>query len=81
MQADDTHRNGADGNGGGGEPLNISVPEAAHRLGIGKTKMWQLVHGGEVDSILIGTRRVVPVAALKDYNQRLLDAQRLLEAS
>jgi excisionase family DNA binding protein len=74
MQADGTHRNGADGNSGGDLPLNLSVPRAARKLGVGKTKMWQLVHQGEIKSIKIGSRRVVPVDAIEAYQQSLLEA-------
>jgi excisionase family DNA binding protein len=51
--------------------LLLTVEEAAHRLSIGRPKMWQLVMRGEVLSVKIGASRRVPTAALVDYVRRL----------
>lgn len=37
----------------------LSIPEAAHRLGIGTTKVKQLVASGELASLTIGRRRLI----------------------
>lgn len=42
----------------------MTVPEAAHRLGIGRNTAYQAVKDGEIPSIRIGGRIVVPTAAL-----------------
>ena len=44
----------------------LSVPEAAAVLGIGDTLAWQLVQTGELRSVKLGRRRLVPRAALDD---------------
>lgn len=41
-------------------PLFLSVEDAAKLLGIGKTLAWDLVKAGEIPTIRLGTRRLVP---------------------
>lgn len=53
----------------------LTVEEAAERLRIGRTRMYALVKSGEVESILIGRLRRVPVDALNAYTNRLLNEQ------
>jgi excisionase family DNA binding protein len=48
-------------------PVMIPVPEAATRLGIGVTKVKELIAAGRLASVLVGRRRLVPVAALDDF--------------
>ncbi|MEV6208655.1 helix-turn-helix domain-containing protein [Kitasatospora sp. NPDC051914] len=52
--------------------LVLKVEEAARRLRIGRTLMYELISSGEVQSIAIGRSRRVPVAALTDYVVRLM---------
>lgn len=52
-------------------PLLLTAEEAARLLGIGRTKMFKLIGGGDVESVTIGRHRRVPTEALKDYVQRL----------
>ena len=51
--------------------LLLTIDEAADRLGIGRTLMYALVTGGEVESVQIGRLRRVPVEALSDFVARL----------
>ena len=53
----------------------LTVEEAAERLRIGRTRMFALVKSGEVESILIGRLRRVPVEAINAYANRLLNEQ------
>jgi excisionase family DNA binding protein len=46
------------------EPLTYSVETAATMLGISRALAYQLVRGGELPSIKLGRRVVVPRAAL-----------------
>jgi excisionase family DNA binding protein len=48
-----------------GEPVMISVPEAAEQLGVGTTKVKQLIASGRLASVTIGRRRLVPTASLQ----------------
>jgi excisionase family DNA binding protein len=52
------------------EPQFIGVANAARVLGIGKTRMYEMLDH-EVPSVRIGRRRLVSVEDLKDYCERL----------
>lgn len=54
-----------DGSVPGELPLLISVPEAARLLGVGPSLGWTLVHSGELPSVRLGRRVLVPRAALE----------------
>jgi excisionase family DNA binding protein len=43
------------------------VEEAAEQLGMGRTKVYELVAKGELASIQIGKSRRIPVQAIRDY--------------
>jgi excisionase family DNA binding protein len=49
---------------GTGEAQAVSVEEAAKQLGISVTHAKRLVVKGELPSFKLGTRRLVPVAAI-----------------
>jgi excisionase family DNA binding protein len=55
------------------KPVRVSVAEVAHMLSIGRTAAWELVRKQKIKSVTIGRTRRVPVAAIQDYIQRLLD--------
>lgn len=38
----------------------LSVPEAAERLGVSRAAAWRLIYTGELQSVRIGRRRIVP---------------------
>ncbi len=44
--------------------LTVSVAEAAAILGIGKSAAYEAVHSGDIPSIRVGRRWLVPRAAL-----------------
>lgn len=44
----------------------MTVPEAARRLGIGRSLAYAAVESGEIPSIRIGSRLLVPSAALEE---------------
>jgi excisionase family DNA binding protein len=52
-------------------PLVLTVEEAAHRLGVGRTVMYALVSSGAVESVRIGRLRRVPVDALTSFLEEL----------
>jgi excisionase family DNA binding protein len=52
-------------------PLLMTVPEAADALRISRSKLYQLLSSGAVDSIRIDGARRIPVSALQDYITRL----------
>lgn len=54
----------------------LTVEEAAKRLGIGKTKAYELVKSGAIESVQIGRLRRVHVDAVNAYAAALVSAQR-----
>ncbi len=46
------------------QPLLLSVPQAARLLGVGTTLCWEMVHSGQLASIRLGRRVLVPRVAL-----------------
>jgi excisionase family DNA binding protein len=75
------------GTGGGGRPqrhssspagppeqrLLLTVSEAAERLGIGRSLLYELLTEGKIESIHVGRLRRIPPEALAAY----IDGQRL----
>ncbi|KAB2920018.1 MAG: helix-turn-helix domain-containing protein [Hyphomicrobiaceae bacterium] len=53
--------------------VTMSVPEAAKRLGIGRNQAYEAARQGEIPSIRVGKRILVPVVAferlLQDCNR------------
>jgi excisionase family DNA binding protein len=45
----------------------LTPTEAAEVLGIGRSKLYELMRAGKVESVLIGAARRVPVEALDAY--------------
>jgi hypothetical protein len=51
--------------------LATSLPDGAHRLGVGLSTMKLLLARGDVQSVRIGRRRLVLISSLSDYLTRL----------
>ena len=51
--------------------LLLTPTEAAEALGIGRSKLYELMRAGLVESVLIGAARRIPEDALQAYVQRL----------
>ena len=47
-----------------GERLTCSVAEASKAIGLSRSKLYELMSGGEVQSVTIGRRRLVSVSSL-----------------
>lgn len=50
--------------------LLLSAEAAAERLSIGRSKVFELIASGQLESFTIGRRRVVPAEALEEFVQR-----------
>ncbi|WP_159795434.1 helix-turn-helix domain-containing protein [Puerhibacterium puerhi] len=63
------------------EPLTVSeiapvlyrVEEAAEALRLGRTIVYELIRCGRLRTVKVGTRRLVPVAAVREYAATLED--------
>jgi len=49
------------------DAIMLSVPEAAERLGVGTTKIKQLIASGQLASVTIGRRRLVPAENVRSF--------------
>jgi len=48
----------------------FSIIEAAEYLNIGRSLMYRLIGSGEIKSIKIGHRRLIPIDALNEFIER-----------
>lgn len=53
-------------------PFTVRVPVAARMLGIGKTKLYELIAQNEIEAIKLGSATLIVVASL----QALVERQR-----
>ena len=49
------------------EKITLTVAEAAQRLGLGRNKLYALVHARQVPSIRLGKSILIPVKALDQW--------------
>lgn len=56
-------------------PLLVTPEEAAELLRIGRTEVFGLIGRGELESVSLGKRRRVPMAALHAFVARLREQQ------
>jgi excisionase family DNA binding protein len=61
--------------------LVLTIEQAARRLGIGRTLMYSLVMSGEVESVMIGRLRRIPVECLAEYVTKLRNAHQTDQAA
>ena len=54
------------------DPILLTPTEAARALGIGRSKLYQLLQAGVLESVRIGTCRRIPAQALTALVDRLL---------
>lgn len=51
--------------------LLLTPEDAAEIIGVGRTKLYELLRSGAIESVRIGRARRIPVDALDDYVARL----------
>jgi excisionase family DNA binding protein len=56
------------------EKVLLTVEEAAERLSIGRTKVFELVRTGMLESVTIGRCRRIPARALEPFVAKLAQA-------
>jgi excisionase family DNA binding protein len=47
------------------EAILVSIPDAAKALGIGRSKVYELVGEGRLETVTIGRRRLVRVESIR----------------
>ena len=57
--------------GGYGEAVAVTPEEAAAALGICRSKLYELLQAGVIESVHIGASRRIPVTAMVEYVERL----------
>lgn len=58
-------------NGSVTQPLLLTAEQAAASLSICRTKVYELLRNGELESVRIGASRRIPSAALAEYVEQL----------
>lgn len=58
------------------DKLAYRIPEASDVSGIGRTKLYEEISSGRLESISVGRRRLIPADALEAYLNRLHEEQR-----
>ncbi len=53
--------------------LLYDVREASRLLSCGRTTVYELIKSGELGSVLVGRRRLVPATAIADFTARLIE--------
>jgi len=53
-----------------GDPITVRIPRAMEMLGIGRTKLYELINEGEIDTIKVGSATLVVVTSLKAFVMR-----------
>ena len=56
------------------DELLLSVDEAARRLSVGRSHLYDLLLRGQIESIKLGRSRRIPVAALERFVAERLEA-------
>lgn len=73
----------AERGGASGDPtlVALTVAEAARRVGIGRTKMYEYVSSGEIPSVKIGSLRRIPAEAVNEFLARRIAADEFTTAA
>ena len=48
-----------------------SIPKGGNRIGVGRSKTYELINDGELETVNIGKRRLIVVASIDAYVERL----------
>lgn len=48
-------------------PITVRVPEACRLTGIGRSKLYELIAGGEIEIVKVGTITLIPLSSLMHF--------------
>ena len=51
----------------------LTIPQAAHRLGVGRTTVYELTNAGELEIVHIGRCARIPTVSLDVFVERIRD--------
>jgi len=51
-------------------PITVRIPVAVRMTGIGRSKLYELIGAGEIETIKVGSSRLVIVSSLKEFVER-----------
>lgn len=53
-----------------GDPITVRIPEAIRLIGIGRSKLYELIASGDLEVVKIGRCTLIPIASLHDLIER-----------
>jgi excisionase family DNA binding protein len=56
------------------EKIGYSIDEAVEASGIGRTTLYELMGSGEIESVKVGRRRIIPADSIRAYFDSLRTA-------
>ncbi|QTD57288.1 helix-turn-helix domain-containing protein [Parasphingorhabdus cellanae] len=56
------------------EPISVRIPVAVQLTGIGRSKLYELIAGGQLETVKIGASRLILVSSLKKLIRRSTEA-------
>lgn len=48
-------------------PLTVRIPEACRLTGIGRSKLYELIASGDIQTIKVGSITLIPIKALEQF--------------
>ena len=54
----------------GADPITVRIREACRMTGIGRSKLYELIGFGEIETIKVGAMTLIPVDSLKAFVAR-----------
>jgi excisionase family DNA binding protein len=51
-------------------PITVRIREACRMTGIGRSKLYELITAGEIETIKVGAITLLPVAGIEDFLAR-----------
>jgi excisionase family DNA binding protein len=56
-----------------GQQMLLTIPQAAQRLGVGRTTVYELTNAGELEVVHIGRCARIPIASVDAFVERIRD--------
>lgn len=49
------------------EPITVRIKDACRLTGIGRSKLYELIDTGEIETFKVGTMTLIPVASIRRF--------------